>query len=102
MKIILSPSRRDDTLTLVKDGDRLIINGETFDFSPLGEGDTLPSSAIASNFFLKAVDRIKGELELTLILPNPWNASHEQLFPVPLFNVPDGPVALPQAQESAT
>lgn len=95
MKIVLSPQRRDDTLTLSRAGDALTVNGEEFDFSQVGEGDTLPARAIASEFFLGVVERVDGELLLTMILPNPRNASPEQAFPVPLVNVPDGPVSLP-------
>ncbi|WCM48975.1 hypothetical protein OH720_18360 [Pseudomonas sp. WJP1] len=95
MNIMLSPNRRDDTLEVIKTGDVLTINGEDFDFSPVGEGDTLPADAISSGWFTGEVNRIDGAIELTLILPNPWNYSPEQAFPVPLLNVPDGPVAFP-------
>ncbi|WP_434672153.1 hypothetical protein [Pseudomonas sp. R1-15] len=95
MKIILSPQRRDDTLEVIKSGDVLTINGENFDLSPIGEGDTLPRDAISSIWFSGNVDRINGELVLTLLFPNPWNYSQEQAFPVPLENVPDGPVVFP-------
>ena len=35
MKLILSAQRRDDQYTLAVSGDTLIINGETFDFTPV-------------------------------------------------------------------
>ncbi|WP_077046628.1 hypothetical protein [Pseudomonas sp. KK4] len=95
MRINLSPQRRDDTLEVIKTGDVLTVNGEDFDFSPIGNGDTLPASAIASEWFFDKVDRIDGELVLTLILPNPFNYSPEQAFPVPLENVPEGLVVFP-------
>lgn len=95
MKIYLSPQRRDDSLEVVKTGDALTINGEKFDLSPVGEGDTLPREAIDSIWFAGPIDRIDGELILTLLFPNPWNYSQAQAFPVPLENVPDGPVAFP-------
>ncbi|MBV4518545.1 hypothetical protein KVG88_00590 [Pseudomonas sp. SWRI74] len=95
MLINLSPQRRDDTLEVVKAGNVLSVNGKDFDFSPMGEGDTLPASAISSIWFFDKVDRINGELVLTLYLPLPYNYSHEQAFPVPLESVPDGPVAFP-------
>ena len=95
MRINLSPQRRDDTLEVIKTGDVLTVNGEDFDFSPIGDGDTLPASAITSEWFFDKVDRIDGKLVLTLILPNPFNYSHEQAFPVPLENVPDGLVVFP-------
>ncbi|PHN28985.1 hypothetical protein [Pseudomonas sp. ICMP 561] len=96
MKIILSPVRREETISVVKRGDVLFVNGEEFDFSPVGEGDTLPRSAIDSIWFGGPVDRVDGELTLTMILPLPGNFSPEQAFPTPLLNVPDGDVWLPQ------
>lgn len=95
MKIILSPQRRDDTLEVIKAGDTLEVNGEAFDFTPMGDGDTLPSQAIDSVWFAGDVERVNGELIVTLLLPNPWNYSREQAFPVPLINVQDGPVVFP-------
>lgn len=95
MRIKLSPQRRDDTLEVIKDGDVLILNGEAFDFSPMGHGDTLPCSAIASTWFPADVENFGGELVVTITLPNPWNCSPEQAFPVDLVDVPDGPVVFP-------
>lgn len=96
MIINLSPQRRDDTLEVVKKGNKLSLNGEEFDFSPMSEGDTLPLSAIKSQWFAADVEMIGGELVVALLLPNPVNYSPEQAFPVPLQNVADGLVALPQ------
>lgn len=95
MKIFLSPQRRDDILEVIKNGDVLTINGEKFDLSKIGEGDTLPAEAIDSGWFAGPVDRVDSELVLTLLFPNPWNYSQAQAFPTPLQNVPDGPVAFP-------
>lgn len=97
MRIILSPQRRDDTLEVIKAGHVLTVNGQVFDFSPMGDGDTLPNSAISSEWFAGDVDKVAGELIVTLLFPNPWNYSPEQAFPVPLENVPDGPVVFPGA-----
>ena len=96
MKIILTPQRRDDTLTLSRSGSILTVNGEDFDFSPMGDGDTLPFGAVLSGWFAGPVDRVNGELEMTILLPLPANYSQEQAFPAPLLNVQDGPIALPQ------
>lgn len=96
MKINLLPQRRDDALTVSRVGAVLTLNGETFDFSQMAEGDTLPASAISSGWFAGDVHKTGGELELTLILPLPVNYSPEQAFPVPLEVTADGPVALPQ------
>jgi len=95
MKINLSPQLRGDTLAVVKNGEVLTVNGEEFDLSPIGCGDTLPASAITSPWFTGQVDRINGELVLTMILPLPDNYSPAQAFPHPLVNVPDGVVMFP-------
>lgn len=99
MKIILSPQLRDDPLEVIKNGDTLTVNGEAFDFSPMGDGDILPRSAIESIWFVGDVKKVGGELVVTLLLPNPWNYSQEQAFPVPLENVPDGPVVFPPPRD---
>ncbi|POA26314.1 MULTISPECIES: hypothetical protein [unclassified Pseudomonas] len=96
MKIILSPQRRDDTLTLERAGTVLTINGEDFDFSSMNDGDTLPKGAIDCEWFAGDIEKVDGDLVVTLFLPNPVNYSQEQAFPVPLVNIPDGPVLLPQ------
>jgi hypothetical protein len=95
MIINLSPQRRDDILKVIKIGDTLNINGEDFDFSQVEEGDTLPATAIYSSFFVDTVERVAGELVLTLILPNPINYSPEQAYPATLVNIKDGEVLLP-------
>jgi len=97
MIINLSPQRRDDTLVAFKSGDKLNLNYEEFDFSKLSDGDTLPSNAIGSSWFFGNVERRSGELELTLLLPNPVNYSPAQAFPVSLVNVPDGQVVFPRS-----
>ncbi|VVM93824.1 hypothetical protein [Pseudomonas fluorescens] len=96
MKINLIPQGRPETLEVIRLGDTLNINGEDFDFSPIGEGDTLPATAVSSSWFMDKIERVNGVIELTLILPLPSNYSPEQAFPVPLVDVPDGSVAFPQ------
>lgn len=100
MIIQLAPQRRDDVLSIVREGDRLTLNGETFDFGRMGEGDTLPADAISSTWFAGPVTRNGGELQLTLLLPLPANFSQAQAFPEPLDLASDGPVALPEALPS--
>lgn len=95
MKIFLSPQRRDDTLSVVRRGDLLIVNDEPFDFPAVEEGDILPRSAIESDWFAGDVTRVNGELELTLILPNPANFSQAQAFPVPLTITKMGQLSCP-------
>lgn len=96
MKINLLSQRSDESLVVSRVGDVLTVNGESFDFANIKEGDTLPASAIASEWFVGPVDRVNSELELTLMLPLPANYSPEQAFPVPLIIVQDGDIQLPQ------
>jgi hypothetical protein len=96
MQITFYPMRRDTPLTLSRNGDTLTINGETFDFSPLPDGATLPVEAIGSDWFAgNAVERIDGEIHLTLRLPHGDNAPQQTLFPGPITLTGDGPVPLP-------
>lgn len=96
MILNLSPQRRDDALEVSRAGAVVTVNGEKFDFSQMADGDMLPTSAIASEWFVGDVHKAGGELELTLILPLPANYSPAQAFPEPLVISADGPVALPQ------
>lgn len=95
MKINLTPQRRDATLEVVKAGDALTLNGVTFDFTALPDGATMPAGAIGSDWFAGPVERIAGELHVTLVLPHGAAPSHAVCFPQPLENVPDGPVEFP-------
>ena len=95
MKIKLSPMRLDETLTASLTGDVLTLNGETFDFTQLPEGATLPAEAIDSDWIVGPVSRIDGELHLTLRLPHGPNPSQAVAFPAPLTVLGDGPIPLP-------
>ncbi|WP_054085835.1 MULTISPECIES: hypothetical protein [Pseudomonas syringae group] len=99
MIINLSPVRIDnEEISVEKYGKSLLINGEVFDFGRMLDGESLPTTAIDSKWLAggEYVDMIDGEIVLTLTLPIPYNYSQEQAFPVPLENVPDGPVSLPK------
>ncbi len=94
-KITLCPRRFEQELVLSRDGDRLNINGEWFDFSPLLEGSTLPASAINSTSFFGDIERIDGSILLTLWLPHGPNAPESTRYPEPILVNEDGPVELP-------
>ena len=96
MKIKLSPQRRDDTLTVVKQGEVLTINGTAYDFSQLPDGGTLPAEAVDCEYIIGSVDRVDGKLELTLLLPHGANASEAARFPEPIIDPADGKVELPK------
>lgn len=95
MHITLSPVRMDEPLTVSRTGDTLTPNGETFDFSALPEGGTLPAEAIVSDWIVGPVSRVNGELHLTLRLPHGANPSRAVAFPEPLTVLEDGPIPLP-------
>ena len=96
MKITLSPQRRDDTLTIIKQGDTLTINGTAYDFSVIPEGATLPKDATDCEWLTSDVERIDGVLHLTLLLPHGKDASQAARFPQPIINPVDGTLELPQ------
>ena len=96
MKINLSPQRRDDTLTVSKQGDTLTINGAAYDFSQLPDGATLPADAVDCEYIIGSVERINGKLGLTMLLPHGANASQAARFPQPIIDPADGALELPQ------
>lgn len=95
MHITFSPQRRDDALTLEKTGDRLRINGELFNFGPLAEGDTVPEGEVPCDWIVGPVERIDGQIHLTLILPHGPNPSQAVAFPEPITVTEDGPIVVP-------
>ena len=99
MHITLSPQRSSATLALARDGDTLTINGATFDFSDLGDGDLLPREAVDCEALASDVERVDGALRLTLRLPHGPAAPQERRFPEPIIDPPDGRIALPQHEE---
>lgn len=101
MKITFSPMRDDRVLRLERAGDRLTINGEAFDFSPLPEGATLPTEAVACDWIAGAVTRVNGVLAIPLILPLGPDAPSAARFPMPVVPGGDGPIPLPTEETPA-
>lgn len=95
MHITLTPSRREQSLTLEKAGDTLIFNGASLDFSGLPEGATLPRLAIDCPWIAGDVTRENGILHISLILPHGASAPQETLFPNAMNVTQDGAVYLP-------
>lgn len=95
MNISLSPVRRDDALSVSKSGDILTVNGEDFDFSALPAGATIPAEDVPCEWIVGPVERIDGNLCLTLMLPHGPNPDPSVAFPDPIINPPDGIVSLP-------
>lgn len=95
MLIKLSPVRSDSAIEISVVGDVIYVNGEVFDFSPLPDGATLPCEAVGSDYFVGPVERVKGELQLTLRMPHGPNPAPEVAFPEPITVTADGVVTLP-------
>ena len=95
MILNLSPTNSNKTLEITKTNDTLTINGIPYDFSQLPNGATLPREAINCEFIVSDVNRVNGEIELTILLPHGANASHEARFPEPINMTNDGQVVLP-------
>lgn len=95
MRISLSPQRRDDNLIVFRDGEALSINSVRFDFTDLPEGATLPAGSVSSPWVFGDVDRLAGELRLTLLLPHAGDAPAEARFPADILDPPDGAIVLP-------
>jgi len=95
MQIKLSPVRSNETISVSRLGDVLTISGEAFDLSQLPDGATLPVGATGSDHFAGPVERINGELHLTLRLPHGPNPPQAVAFPQPITVTQDGPVELP-------
>ena len=96
MKLIFSPQRRDDTLTVSKSGDAITINGTVYDFSPLTDGATLPREAIDCEWICGNVERVNGELVIPILLPHGPDASEQARFPEPMAVTNNGQVVLPE------
>lgn len=95
MIITLSPQRREDTLTLVKTGDVLTINGDDFDFTDLPDGETILSGVVPSDFIVGPVKRVDGELHITIVLPHGPTPPIYVAFPDPIIDPEDGAIPLP-------
>lgn len=95
MQITFTPMRHDTALTLLRQGDMLVLNGTALDLSGIPEGATLPRAAAGCDWLASDIERSGGRLRLTLILPHGPEAPPETLFPAPLTLEGDGPVALP-------
>lgn len=96
MHITLTPQRRDDTLSVTKQGDTLTINGTAYDFSAIPEGASLPATATDCPYLMGNIERIAGVLRLSLLLPTGQDATPAANFPAPIVNPPNGKLELPK------
>ena len=96
MNIQFSPIRAEATLSLAARGDVLIINGLRFDLAQLQDGDSLPADALQSAPLVGAVERLNGEIGVTVLLPHGDDAPEDVRFPQPVSLI-DGPCLAPAA-----
>lgn len=90
MIIKRSPVFSDETLTATRSGDTLNLNGTSFDFTDLAEGDILPADAVNSQSVISDVTRKGGEINTTIRWPHTIDADEADRFPEP-FTPDDGP-----------
>ena len=95
MYLILSPARRDDLLTVERDGETLIVNGRRCDLSGIAEGASATPAELGCAWLSGDVSRREGRLYVPLVLPHAARAPRETLYPEPLEVTRDGPVNLP-------
>lgn len=93
MEITFTPVRMDAALELSAAGDTLTINGESFDFSGVTEGATLPRDAVATDWLASDVERVGGVLKLTIIAP--YEFSGVATMPVTTIMASDGSIDIP-------
>jgi|TARA_R100000081_G_C4760325_1_gene139476 hypothetical protein len=94
MKLSFTPTRMNNQYEASVSGDALTIDGEVLDFGPLPDGATLPKDDVDCPWLASDVERIDGEICLTLMLPHGANAPEETRFPE-MVTVAEGEVVLP-------
>lgn len=81
MKLKFHPCNMETTLTASLYGDVIILNEEHVDFSPLPEGAILPNRAVNNPWIISDIERVDGDICLTLLIPHGQNAPEETLYP---------------------
>lgn len=95
MLIKLSPVRSDTTLVVFRLKDQLTVNNVALDFTNLPDGASLPADAVGSIDVLEPIERVNGDLVVTLRLPHAVDAPEAARFPADIVNPADGAVSLP-------
>lgn len=97
-KISFSPQYSDRSLSLEKQGDTLIVNGDPLDFSDLPDGTEYPEEAIDNHFVIGGVSRDGDAVHLTVLFP--YAASGHFDTPDAITVTRDGPITLPEASNA--
>lgn len=90
MNIELTPQFSGNTLSISRDGEMLVINGQPHDFSEIPVGGSVGMVG-------KIMEARRDETGLTvrLILPHGADADESVRFPAPIPATKDGPIAVP-------
>ena len=92
-------------------GDVLTVGGEAFDFSPLGEGESITSDAVENAHIqdapqtgdTNAIHRKDGNIYLGIKYPVFWNSPEAARFPNPdVVSISSGSVPLPDPTPDPT
>lgn len=108
MQIKFIPLRSDNTLSLRRNGDSLTVNGVTYNFAQIAEGEILPAEATGCPLLHGNVTRTAGVLQISLILPYAPNSDANEdgeitdadvseaiRFPEPIMVSGNGHIAAP-------
>lgn len=87
MLLRLIPQRADSPLAISVSGEVLVVNGSSFDLSPLAEGQSVSAGGLEAA-------RVSGVVEVSLPLPYWPGSGVNPMQPVEI-NATDGPVAVP-------
>lgn len=98
--IKLAPIVSRDRISVSTEGDTITINNGSYDLSVIPDGATLPNAqeATGCEYFVGDIERIDGELHITLLLPIAEKAGQEACFPAPIAVEQDGVVELPNVE----
>ena len=99
MIIKFSPQIGAGQCSLSKQGETITVDGETFDFSGIAEGDYMDIDDIGCPFIVNHVRRIDGQVIVKVRFGIGQNASANQTFPEDLIDPPDGAILFPEYQE---
>lgn len=94
MRVSFSPIRMAGSMVASVEGDVITIKGTALDLSPLGEGEAIPATALDSSWVVGPVQRVSGEIQITILLPIGRDASAAARFPEPV-TVTSGAVPIP-------
>lgn len=100
MRITYSPVEGLPAAEMSVEGETLTINGTDYDFSALGEGEIIPFLTLGEPLIVSDVTRVAGVVEITVILPHGPSAITETRFPDPVEIMTDGPISLPEYDDT--